>query len=104
MSMWHVQYVLLFLVLVSKLHTFTQAARSYALLSRYIPVLICFCVIMNTAHMWYSDEIHEANTNEDQHNPERTRRVRTLMFFDEIDLRIVDGELTDCYVLSNVLI
>ena len=103
MSMWHVQYVLLFLVLVSKLHTFTQAARSYVLL-RYIPVLICFCVIMNTAHMWYSDEIHEANTNEDQHNPERTRRVRMLMFFDEIDLRIVDGELTDCYVLSNVLI
>ena len=90
--------------MVSKLHTFTQAARSYVLLSRYIPVLICFCVIMNTAHMWYSDEIHEANTNEDQHNPERTRRVRMLMFFDEIDLRIVDGELTDCYVLSNVLI
>ena len=71
---------------VSNFTTFTQAACSYALLSRYIPVLTCFCVIMNIAHMWYSDEIHEANTNEDQHNPERTRRVRTLMFFDEIDL------------------
>ena len=34
-------------------------------------LLLCHMI----AHMWYGDEIHDANTNEDLHNPERTRRV-----------------------------
>ena len=25
--------------------------------------------------MWFSEKVHDANTNEDQQNPEKTRRV-----------------------------
>ena len=30
------------------------------------------------AHMWFNDDIHKANTSEDPHHPERTRRVSIL--------------------------
>ena len=32
-------------------------------------------VRISIAHMWFDEEIHEANTNEYPQDPERTRRV-----------------------------
>jgi sodium/potassium-transporting ATPase subunit alpha len=33
---------------------------------------------MTVAHMWFSEKVHEANTNEDQQNPEKTRREGSI--------------------------
>ena len=51
-------------------------SRDYALFGgASYGCLPCFFVYPIIAHMWFSDEVHEANTNEDPQNPGRTRRV-----------------------------
>ena len=36
------------------------------------------CVSFHAAHMWFDMKIHDANTNEDPHHPEITKRVRDI--------------------------
>ena len=68
--------------------TVGKALVAWVSLTSVLNVDLFLCYM--TAHMWYGDDIHEANTDEDIHNPGKTRRVR-------------DG-IVPFYLVNNIMV